>query len=77
MKLINDGKNVWDDSGKFMFSMPLTQREIEISNCIDRRKDESWLDYRNRTKEERKIEEAKNVELAKKIVTAFNEKYGV
>ena len=77
VRLIADEKGcVRDTNGKFLFSVPMTERAEELldNDGWDKTK-ESWLSYRKRTEKLREVEEAKKVEFAKDIVNAYNEKH--
>lgn len=74
-KLTTKGHRVYSLSGRFLFSMPLTERQLEILDKEDKTSEESYLSYIERTKHEKEIEERKREIFAKELVSAYNEKY--
>lgn len=71
-KLTRNGLSVYMD-GHFMFSVAMTKRakELVYDDGWDKG-NESWLDYRERTKEDRDNEEEKRIQITKDIVDAYN-----
>lgn len=60
-------------TGKYLFSIAMTNRALEILNEEDWEKGvESWLAYRQRTEQERIKEEIKRRQLATDLVNAYN-----
>jgi len=59
MLIAKEGR-IYNNDRKFICSMPITDRGKELLNDEGWEKDnESWLNYRSRTKEERNDEELK------------------
>jgi dihydroneopterin aldolase len=77
-KLTTKESSVYTVSGKFMFSVSMTNEAKALLNdeYWDKGK-ESWLDYRNRTKKERELEQQKQYKLTEDIANAYNEKYNL
>lgn len=71
-KLVAKGHRVETTSGKFIFSVPLTELGKWLLDDQERREGESWLDYRQRTKPDRVAEERKRGEFAAALVEAWN-----
>lgn len=75
-KLLARKHQVYTVSGKYLFSVSMTDRESELLDNADWDKEnESWLAYRNRTKQERINEDNKRCKLTSDIVSAYNEKH--
>jgi len=76
--LVSENGMVKDINGRYIFSAPMTERAKELTNNDGWKKgEESWLEYRNRTKKERITEEIKRNELMKDIVRAYNSYYNL
>lgn len=70
-------EQVYTVDGKFMFAVSMTERAKDLlDNDGWEKGKESWLDYRNRTKAERELEEMKRYKLAADLVEMFNTKHG-
>lgn len=75
-KLVATEGTVHDINGKFMFAVTHTDRAIALINNEDWIKgNESWLQFRERTKDERNWEELVRIGIANDLVNAYNEKY--
>jgi len=75
--LYTDNSEIITIDGKYLCSLAMTDRAIELVNNADWDKtNESWLSYRNRTEQERINENLKRQELTKDLVIAYNEKFG-
>ena len=77
-KLIATERRVKDESGKYLFTISMTDLHKElINNEYWDKENESWLAYRERIKEQLREEENKQNDLALDIVAAYNEKYNL
>lgn len=77
-KLTTNESSVYTVSGKYMFSVSMTDEAKALSNDEYWDKNvESWVDYRNRTKKRRELEQEKQYKLAEDIANAYNEKYNL
>ncbi len=76
-RLVADETRITNQSGRFLFSVPLTERQIEILDNQDRKEDEPWISCRERTKAERELEKLKQFQFAREIAEAYNEKYNL
>jgi len=71
--LYTDDARITTIDGKFICSVSMTDRAVELSDNVGWiTGDESWLAYRNRTKQERVNEELKRVQIASDLVMAYN-----
>jgi hypothetical protein len=74
--LVARGDCVFSSQGKYLFSVSLTNRFVELLSQVDRDPSkESWLEYRERTEDEREIEKQKQYQMASDLVAAYNEMY--
>lgn len=73
MKLKRLGNQVYEMTGKYLFSVSATDRHTSLVNNEDwDDKNESWLSYRTRIKPEMELEKHKVEVFTQRLVDSYN-----
>lgn len=75
IKLVATEGRIYDENGKYMASISMTDEAVALQNDEYREEGEPWIRYRERTEQRREDEELKRFQIAKEITGAYNEKY--
>jgi phosphodiesterase/alkaline phosphatase D-like protein len=76
-KLITKGDRIYAEDGEYIGTVSITNKARDLLNNVGRDEGESWIDYRNRTEQERKDEVVKRELLVHDLVTAYNKLMGL
>ena len=72
-KLTVRGTSIYTEGGKFICSIAMTDRAVELNNDDGwDRCNESWISYRERTATERYMELQKSIDFAIELAAAYN-----